>query len=169
MKTKRKWFYEAFYLLLAIASLCFVLDGEGRYQNINRFIYLLFVVEYLARAVRSESKWIFFKEHPLDFIVILPIESEFRIIRLFRIFKLLKWNRHLIRRFPKISQVLEKNQVGKMLLWLWALIMFVSMPLTKIEPQMRNYMDALWWTIVTTTTVGYGDVVPVTGLGKMNS
>lgn len=166
-RRKKQWFYEAAYLGLAAVSALFLLDEEGRYQNINRFIYLLFIADYFRRMVRSEDKWRFFKEHPLDFIVILPIASEFRIIRLFRIFKLMQWNRYLMKRFPKISQVLEKNQVGMMILWLWAVIMLVSIPLTRIEPQMANYMDALWWTIVTTTTVGYGDIVPVTGVGKI--
>lgn len=36
-----------------------------------------------------------------------------------------------------------------------------------VNPKIANYMDALWWSFSTTSTVGYGDIVPVTILGKL--
>lgn len=36
-----------------------------------------------------------------------------------------------------------------------------------VNPKMATYLDALWWSYSTTTTVGYGDVVPVTAMGKV--
>lgn len=36
-----------------------------------------------------------------------------------------------------------------------------------VNPKMAHFIDALWWSFSTTSTVGYGDIVPVTTLGKM--
>lgn len=35
-----------------------------------------------------------------------------------------------------------------------------------INPKIQSFMDALWWSFATTTTVGYGDVTPITNLGR---
>lgn len=35
------------------------------------------------------------------------------------------------------------------------------------DSQITSFLDAIWWTVATVTTVGYGDVVPVTEVGKM--
>lgn len=36
-----------------------------------------------------------------------------------------------------------------------------------INPEVQNYGDALWWALCTISTVGYGDIVPVTGVGRL--
>lgn len=37
-----------------------------------------------------------------------------------------------------------------------------------VNPQLKSLLDAVWWSFATVTTVGYGDVVPITNLGKIH-
>ncbi len=42
-----------------------------------------------------------------------------------------------------------------------------AIPIRSLEPSMETYADALWWSMVTATTVGYGDISPETGIGRL--
>ena len=54
---------------------------------------------------------------------------------------------------------------GNTIVFIFATIMFYIEK--DINPKMANFIDALWWSFSTTSTVGYGDVVPVTFVGKL--
>lgn len=166
MKSKA-FLYEALYFGLAVVSLLLAFHPRQEFQWLDYSIYGLYVLDYAVRLYQAQHKWAFIKRHPLDLIAILPVVSAVRIVRVFRLVKLLRLSSYFAQRFPKLSQVMSSNSVGLMLVWLVAIAMLVSIPLTLVEPAMRDYGDALWWTLVTTTTVGYGDVVPATLLGKI--
>ncbi|WMT40913.1 ion channel [Paenibacillus sp. D2_2] len=133
----------------------------------DRFIWAVFFVDYIIRLALSENKWKFFREHPLDFISILPIDHILRTARFVRIIRLLRLLMIMNRRTALFDLFLKKYKIDNLLLLVMTMLFVVALPMKLIEPDIHTYEDALWWAIVTMTTVGYGDISPVTTVGRI--
>lgn len=79
--------------------------------------------------------------------MLLPFNAV-KILRFFKILKLMKVHTSLLKRVPKFSEILQKNRVDLMLLWLLSAALIISFPLTFVEPQMPTYLDALWYSLI---------------------
>jgi voltage-gated potassium channel len=107
---------------------------------------------------------------PFWFAFVLP--SELRIILLFRIVRFLK----LARYSPALRSLLETLYAEQRALFGCSVIMagatlisatFIHLAEREAQPdKFGTIPDAMWWSIVTLGTIGYGDVVPITPLGK---
>ncbi|MGI9385356.1 MAG: cyclic nucleotide-gated ion channel [Methyloligellaceae bacterium] len=163
------------------------------FRLFNLFSVAVFTVEYAARLwscveipmLRHFSPWrarLHFAVRPLlliDLLAILPFYLSFligidlrwlRVLRLFRFLKLARYSPAL----HTIGRVLvnERRALLGALLVMVALILFASTGIYVLErnaqPDVFSSVPAsVWWALATLTTVGYGDVVPVTPLGKM--
>ena len=96
-------------------------------------------------------------------------------LRLFRLLRLLKLNRHS-KAVKLIGKVLKntKNDILVTVFMVFILLILSSTLMYSIENDAQpeafeNIGQALWWAVATLTTVGYGDIYPVTGLGKLLS
>jgi voltage-gated potassium channel len=66
-----------------------------------------------------------------------------------------------------IRAVLSRNQLGLTILAVWIFVFCSGVVMAAIEPGFKSVWDGVWWAWVTVTTVGYGDIVPVTGGGRL--
>ena len=188
MKSKfLKTAYSISITILAIISIILaVLDIAGKipisdppYKQIDTGILLIFVADYAVRFVRADDRKAFFKQNIPDLLAIIPFSSMFSALRVFRVLRIAKASRLLkftrliragaltakIRR--RISGVLKTNGLVYLLYVNGALVLAASGVMMCTEGM--TFPDALWWSIVTCTTVGYGDISPSTALGRITA
>lgn len=156
-----------------------------------------FIVDYLLRWItakgRSEKKsWVSFVIYPftpmavIDLLSILPtiglLSPTFKAARFSRLLKILRVVK-IIRYFESLEIILSVIRKQKKVLYavlsmalfytfITAMIMFNAEeevnPATG-EPLFRNFFDAFYWAVCTLTTVGYGDLYPISNIGRVIS
>lgn len=143
---------------------------------------IIFTVEYLLRIYVAVKpfKYIFSFYGIIDFLAIFPFylrgAYDFRVLRTFRIFrvfralKLIRYNKAL-NRF-RIAAKLVKEEVILFLMVTFIFIFLASAGIYYFENEAQpevfaSVLHSGWWAIVTLTTVGYGDVFPITMWGKV--
>jgi voltage-gated potassium channel len=109
----------------------------------------------------------------VDLLAILPGYRPLRFLRIFLLFRLLKLFRYA-RNLSAFGQVLLEKRFELYTLSIFigsvVLIATVAMYLFEAEqpqPRVTSLMDALYWAVITITTVGYGDIVPQTTEGRI--
>lgn len=144
---------------------------------------ILFTVEYVLRLyiINKPLKYAFSFMGVVDFLAIIPTYLVFiyppirfmldiRVIRLIRIFRVFKLSRYL--RGANVMQIALRSSRPKIIVFLLSVILIVIILGTLmyiVEGQkngFENIFKSIYWAVVTLTTVGYGDVVPVTVLGQ---
>lgn len=180
--------YQVFIALLALLSIILViLDlckkislASGILFWADTCILIIFAVDYIVRFILVKEKWQFFKKNIFDLLSIIPfnsIFSFFRFARIFRVAKLAKFAK--ISKFIKLARLtalfgrfgsrankfLYTNGFIYVLYTSGVLILISSFIMMYAEG--KSFFDALWWSIVTVTTVGYGDISPATGIGRV--
>jgi len=147
------------------------------------FFTILFTIEYFLRiySINKPFKYIFSFMGIIDFLSIIPtylvfvypplrVLVDIRIIRLIRIFRIFKLSRYL--RGANVMQIALRSSQPKIIVFLLSVSLIVVVLGTLmyiVEGQtngFENIPKSIYWAIVTLTTVGYGDVVPVTSMGK---
>jgi len=146
------------------------------------FTVSVFTVEYLLRLIFADRKlkFIFSFYGIIDLMAILPFYIStgidlrsirvFRFFRLARSFKLFRYNK-AIQRFST-AFIMIKEELTLFLFATAFLLYFSAVGIYYFEnpaqpEQFQSIFDSLWWAVATLTTVGYGDVYPVTVGGKI--
>lgn len=165
-------------------------------SNIEMLSIIIFTVEYLLRIwtsdllypeygkIKSRVKYIFSFMALVDLFAILPFYIPFitnvdlrmlRLLRLIRMIRIFKLNRYTTS-LSVISNVLirKKEQLISSVFVVFILMLISSILMYYFEHDAQpdvfeNAFSGLWWAIATLTTVGYGDIYPITFLGKIIS
>lgn len=154
---------------------------------------VIFTLEYLARlwaapadpryeGLRPARARLAYASSPLavvDLLAIAPfylallVPIDLRYLRAFRLLRLLKLSRYFdgLQIFVKVIRA-EIGAISAALLTMFVLVIISACLMFSLEshaqPQVfASVVDAIWWAVVTLTTVGYGDVTPVTVGGKI--
>jgi len=114
----------------------------------------------------------------VDLLAIFPFYLPFvtrldlrflRILRIFRVFRVLKLERYFVT-LSKVVRVIKRkaSEIISTFIVMFILIVLAASLMYYVEPQTYDSIPhAMWWGIVTLTTVGYGDVYPQTALGQL--
>jgi voltage-gated potassium channel len=131
---------------------------------ISWIVWGLFIVDYVVRLYLASNRWHWFVRHLLDFaIVALPLVRPLRLLRLLVLIEVLQ---------SAIGNAFRGRIVVYTVSGVLLLIYTSSLAVFDKErflpgATINSFGKALWWSITTVTTVGYGDVYPVTNTGRI--
>jgi voltage-gated potassium channel len=153
---------------LGLYSWQILLEPHGRtgeaVGNAMRALYLVFVADYLARLYLASPRGKWFLRHLFDLaIVALPFLRPLRLLSLAVVVDV-------------FQRAVGDSIRGRVIIYtvFGAVIMIYAASLAILDVErhatgshITTFGDAIWWSITTVTTVGYGDLAPVSGAGRV--
>lgn len=141
---------------------------ESQLLNIDFSVFHSFKI-----IIQEKLRFVFSLASIIDLLAILPSYRPLRILRIFlifRLFKVLKYT-NSINQFIRVF--VEKKYELSLLLVLYLLAIFFSATIlyvyeghSGINLKIESFFDAMYWSFITVSTIGYGDITPQTEIGK---
>lgn len=184
--------YDWFMIIAIIVSIIpLTMKAPGDiWQAIDKICVTIFIIDYVLRLVTADYKYdsasvTSFVRYPfspmaiIDLISILPsfilINKGFKLLRLlrmaralrvFRVFRALRYSKS----FEIIISVIKRSKDSLVAVCVLAVayILISALVVFNVEPEsFNNFFEAIYWATVSLTTVGYGDIYPITSVGRI--
>lgn len=184
--------YDLFMIfVIAVSIVPLAMKEPGAiWQVIDKICVAIFIADYLFRLLTADYKYesasvSSFIRYPfspmaiIDLVSILPsfiiINKGFRLLRLlrmaralrvFRVFRALRYSKS----FEIIISVIKnsKDSLIAVCVLAAAYILISALVVFNVEPDsFNNFFEAIYWATVSLTTVGYGDIYPITSVGRV--
>lgn len=178
-KSNKNNLYYSFMMIISIISIVNVSLAYMHIFNLKNKYYLfselvielIYIVQIIYRFYQAKEKNMFLLNNLFEIISIIPLHPFFIYFRLVSIYKFVNYYKLIYR--LGLSNNLTTNfhdfLFNKKFIYLitisFGIIIFASLSFSIVEHVSLG--ESLWWSIVTATTVGYGDISPHTLLGKL--
>ena len=175
-------------IVVSIVPLAFK-ETNSIFRWIDYITVTIFILDYFLRLITADYKLkksvISFFVYPItpmaviDLISILPsitiLNSSFRLLKLFRLLRTLKVLRafkflRYSKSFDIITNVFRKQKkvLSAVATMAVAYILISALVIYNVEPEsFETFFDAIYWATISLTTVGYGDIYPITTIGRI--
>lgn len=166
---------SVFSIILLSSSFFMPKDSEV-YRLINYYDFGLcavFLYDFFRQLREADNRVKYFFTYGwLDLLSSIPVVGAFRFARFFRVFRVIRVFKsiHVLILFIRSNK--KSSLYGLIVLFICFTVVLSSIATLYFEREVGNIQtaeDALWWTFISVTTVGYGDYYPVTDHGKLTA